>query len=306
MRPMTTEMAAATKAILALVMMAGMYVGSRSAAGNQHVVNPFQTETFPICVAAIGEWGEEDEAGETHQEPGAGDEAEAGLVEDAAGRVVDGRDAGVGRAGDAASALDGAHLHHAEELEGRRAEAVPGVIGDVDEQVGVALGVVAGDLGEDRVVADEHAHVDDALLGAHGHLPDGQLGPRGEQADVLHQGADTVAVELSGGRRAEVPSTLHDFAPGDQGIVMVRPERVQVVAEPPSVESGRCVLPVEVRDLVFQGPVLRCMLVDDEGDEILANIHDDARPEGLERGARLWAVWDPSVARLLHPGAKPS
>jgi hypothetical protein len=83
---------------------------------------------------------------------------------------------------------------------------------------------------------------------------------------------------------------------------MVRPERVKVSAAPPAAELHHCVVPVTVRDVIFQGPILRCLLRDDEGDDIMATIDEAERPAGLEPGARMWAVWDPSVARLLRPG----
>ncbi|MFN8642737.1 MAG: hypothetical protein U0802_14190 [Candidatus Binatia bacterium] len=34
---------------------------------------------------------------------------------------------------------------------------------------------------------------------------------------------------------------------------------------------------------------------------MIAHIDDDERPEGLQRGASLWASWDPNGVRLLPP-----
>ena len=45
--PSTVAMTAAANAISRLVTIAGMYVGSRSPAGNQAGVNPFHTDTLP-------------------------------------------------------------------------------------------------------------------------------------------------------------------------------------------------------------------------------------------------------------------
>jgi spermidine/putrescine transport system ATP-binding protein len=116
------------------------------------------------------------------------------------------------------------------------------------------------------------------------------------------RGGDRAEVELSGGRHAYVPTGSARFDAGSEGIVMVRPERVKVSAAPPAAELHHCVVPVTVRDVIFQGPILRCLLRDDEGDDIMATIDEAERPAGLEPGARMWAVWDPSVARLLRPG----
>jgi spermidine/putrescine transport system ATP-binding protein len=120
---------------------------------------------------------------------------------------------------------------------------------------------------------------------------------------VVRDSGTHAEVELSGGRHADVPTGEGRFDPGSAGIVMVRPERVEVRATQPALELNRCVLPVTVRDVIFQGPVLRCLLLDDEGDEILASIDEAERPAGLEPGARMWAVWDPAAARLLQPKA---
>jgi spermidine/putrescine transport system ATP-binding protein len=123
---------------------------------------------------------------------------------------------------------------------------------------------------------------------------------------VVKGSGDRAEVELSGGRHADVPTGSARFDAGSEGIVMVRPERVKVSATPPAAELHHCVVPVTVRDVIFQGPVLRCLLRDDEGDDILANIDEAERPAGLEPGARMWAVWDPSVARLLEPRTVPA
>ncbi|MFN2427705.1 MAG: TOBE domain-containing protein, partial [Candidatus Binatia bacterium] len=83
--------------------------------------------------------------------------------------------------------------------------------------------------------------------------------------------------------------------------VVVRPERVTVSASSPPPGTHCCTVPVTIRDVVFQGPVLRCRMRNDSGDDIIANIDEALRPEGLVAGARMWAVWDPTAARLLRP-----
>jgi spermidine/putrescine transport system ATP-binding protein len=122
-------------------------------------------------------------------------------------------------------------------------------------------------------------------------------------ARVAARHADGVEVDLRGGRRVRVPAGERDFAPGDEAVVMVRPERVKLTAREPAATDGLCVAPVTMRDVVFEGPVLRCVMRDDGNDELLATINETRRPDGLAPGARFWAAWDPSMARLLHPGA---
>src|SRR4029079_10693097 len=59
--------------------------------------------------------------------------------------------------------------------------------------------------------------------------------------DVTRSGSATAEVELSGGRHADVPCGHGSFTAGDHGVVMVRPERVKVVAVQPAQDSRRCV-----------------------------------------------------------------
>lgn len=40
---------------------------------------------------------------------------------------------------------------------------------------------------------------------------------------------------------------------------------------------------------------------DDANDDIVASIDESERPQGLLPGARMWAMWDPAIARLLPP-----
>jgi spermidine/putrescine transport system ATP-binding protein len=104
-------------------------------------------------------------------------------------------------------------------------------------------------------------------------------------------------VRLAGDHRVEVPLGDGEFRPGGAGVVMLRPERIKLTRTP--AEPRWCAIPVRVGDIIFQGPVLRCLLRDVADGEIVAHIDDDARPEGLGRGAAMWATWDPSGARLL-------
>ncbi|MEO8602793.1 MAG: ABC transporter ATP-binding protein [bacterium] len=107
-------------------------------------------------------------------------------------------------------------------------------------------------------------------------------------------------VVLAGQREAAVPVVSGDFAPGDTAVLMIRPERIKVLSAPDARWNG---VPATVSEIVFQGPVLRCLLHDVAGDEILAHIDDDERPDNLAVGAKVWAAWDASGARLLPPRA---
>jgi putative spermidine/putrescine transport system ATP-binding protein len=82
-------------------------------------------------------------------------------------------------------------------------------------------------------------------------------------------------------------------------MVMIRPERIRLAtAELAARPNGVSVTLVE---MIFQGPVVRFVLRDGAGSQIIAHVDDEERPSGLAPGAHIWASWDPSAARLLPP-----
>jgi spermidine/putrescine transport system ATP-binding protein len=110
---------------------------------------------------------------------------------------------------------------------------------------------------------------------------------------------ERVAVTLPGGGHAEASSTSRRFAPGEAVVVMVRPERIHRRLEEPDHATSR--IPTTLVELVFQGPVLRCVLRDAAGTDLIAHVRPDQRPHGLERGVTVWATWDEDSCRLLTP-----
>jgi spermidine/putrescine transport system ATP-binding protein len=101
------------------------------------------------------------------------------------------------------------------------------------------------------------------------------------------------------GRRLPVPigTAGREVGAGARATVMVRPERVQVLTGEP--ESGRVGVPCTVRDLLFQGPVIRFALAADDGAELVAHVGDDTELPMLRPGDRVWAVWERDAALLL-------
>ena len=109
---------------------------------------------------------------------------------------------------------------------------------------------------------------------------------------------DVATVRLAGDRILEIPifAENHDFRVGEDALVMIRPERVRVSTARPEGESA---LPATVVELIFQGPVVRCVLRDAAGNEILAHLASDRRIARLGIGEQGWASWDRDSARLL-------
>ena len=96
-----------------------------------------------------------------------------------------------------------------------------------------------------------------------------------------------------------VPGDLH---PGSAATLMVRPERVRVIVG--ELANGYVGLPCRVRDLVFQGPVVRFALDAADGTEIVAHVAGDERLPLLRPGDEVFAGWERDAARLL-PGTAP-
>ena len=84
------------------------------------------------------------------------------------------------------------------------------------------------------------------------------------------------------------------FAAGEAATLMIRPERLRLTSTAPS--GGDPWLPVTVVETIFQGPVVRFVLSDADGTEIVAHVshahHQTA--DHPARGASAFA-WSPSA-----------
>jgi spermidine/putrescine transport system ATP-binding protein len=113
--------------------------------------------------------------------------------------------------------------------------------------------------------------------------------------------AGNAELTLPGERRGEAPTAGRDFAAGAEALLMVRPEDLELGAsEPPPERIG---LPVTCTDIVFQGPVVRCALLDAAGDELVVYLEEHEQQPEVRPGAALWLSWQPRAGRLLHPDA---
>jgi len=118
---------------------------------------------------------------------------------------------------------------------------------------------------------------------------------------VERAGNGLATLRLPGGRIGEAPTGARSFAPGEEALLMIRPERLEVAPhEPP---PGRLGLPVTCTDLVFQGAMLRCALRDPSGGELIDYLEASRQQPGVVPGAALWVSWERDGARLLHAEA---
>jgi spermidine/putrescine transport system ATP-binding protein len=78
---------------------------------------------------------------------------------------------------------------------------------------------------------------------------------------------------------------------------MVRPERLRVSMEPPVGEVAG--VRTTVRDLTFQGPVVRLSLAAPDGSPIVAHIGPEEHLPSLRPGDEVYVCWSPEASLVL-------
>ena len=118
------------------------------------------------------------------------------------------------------------------------------------------------------------------------------------QVAVVECDGDFATVEVCG-ERLPIPNGA-DAREGDAATLMVRPERVSVLMDQP--DNGHVGLTCTVKDLVFQGPVVRVALTTRDGSETVAHVGADEQLPMLRPGDQVWVGWERAAARLLPVG----
>ena len=84
---------------------------------------------------------------------------------------------------------------------------------------------------------------------------------------------------------------------GGQATLMVRPERIQVSMEPPGSELAT--VSAIVRDLTFQGPVVRLVLDTPDGSTVVAHVGPEQQLPLLRPGDGVHVGWAPEASLVL-------
>jgi spermidine/putrescine transport system ATP-binding protein len=113
---------------------------------------------------------------------------------------------------------------------------------------------------------------------------------------------ELATVELPDGGRTSVPRGSPEVQQGVLATLMVRPERIKVLASEPSGDIAR--LSATVSDLTFQGPLVRAAASAADGSEVVAHIGPEDDLPALRPGSEVWLTWDHDAAWLL-PGVDP-
>lgn len=85
--------------------------------------------------------------------------------------------------------------------------------------------------------------------------------------------------------------------PGGQATLMVRPERVRVSVEPPGSDIAS--VRATVKDLTFQGPVVRLSVVAPDDSAIIAHVGPEQRLPLLRPGDEVYVGWAPEASLVL-------
>jgi spermidine/putrescine transport system ATP-binding protein len=113
-------------------------------------------------------------------------------------------------------------------------------------------------------------------------------------ATVMSRSGATATVRAFDDLSIDAACAVDDIT---SGVLMVRPERVNITMTEPDGSAQR--VPATVTDLTFQGPVARLALAAPGDATIIANIDPDADLPLLRPGDAVWASWSPRAACVL-------
>jgi spermidine/putrescine transport system ATP-binding protein len=107
---------------------------------------------------------------------------------------------------------------------------------------------------------------------------------------------DFVEIEVLGTNLKARPGET-TIEPGGQATLMVRPERVRVSMDAPTGDVAT--VPATVKDLTFQGPVLRLSLAAPDDSPVLAHIGPEQDLPMLRPGDQVHVCWAPEASLVL-------
>lgn len=108
---------------------------------------------------------------------------------------------------------------------------------------------------------------------------------------------DFVEVEVFGTTLKAKPGDT-TIEPGGHATLMVRPERVRVSTDQPGA-ADLVSVPATVKDLTFQGPVVRLLLAAAGDSTIIAHVGPEQELPLLRPGDPVHASWSPDASRVL-------
>ncbi len=177
----------------------------------------------------------------------------------------------------------------------------------IQRDVGITFLLVTHDQGEaltmaDRIAVMNHGVVEQvgtpeqiyqrpASLFVAGFIGSANLLP----GTVVDRDGEDAVVQLCAGARVRAAGGSH-VGVTEPCTVMLRPERLRAVADPPA--DGRCVA-ATITQVVFQGASSRLEAVLADGASVVTQIESHHRPAFLQPGQPVWIAWEPGAAFLL-------
>ncbi|OBI74496.1 ABC transporter ATP-binding protein [Mycolicibacterium fortuitum] len=107
---------------------------------------------------------------------------------------------------------------------------------------------------------------------------------------------DFVEVDVLGTTLKAKPGDT-TIEPGGHATLMIRPERVRVSMEVPTGDVAT--VPATVKELTFQGPVLRLSLAAPDDSTIIAHVGPEQELPLLRPGDQVHVGWSPDASRVL-------
>lgn len=107
---------------------------------------------------------------------------------------------------------------------------------------------------------------------------------------------DFVEVDVLGTTLKAKPGDT-TIEPGGHATLMIRPERVRVSMDVPTGDVAT--VPATVKDLTFQGPVLRLSLAAPDDSTIIAHVGPEQDLPLLRPGDQVHVSWSPDASRVL-------
>lgn len=94
------------------------------------------------------------------------------------------------------------------------------------------------------------------------------------------------------------------FSVGQKAALIIRPERLDITEGAPNTVTAGCIQ-ATLMSIVFQGPVLRCEVRTADGTDLLAHVHVDDMPSGVQPGHLVMVSWHPGGAYLVNDTVDP-
>ncbi|GAS95983.1 spermidine/putrescine ABC transporter ATPase [Mycolicibacterium canariasense] len=107
---------------------------------------------------------------------------------------------------------------------------------------------------------------------------------------------DFVEIEVLGSTLKSRPGDTA-IEPGGQATLMIRPERVRVSTEAPTGDVVS--VPTTVRDMTFQGPVVRLAVVAPDDSVVVAHVGPEQNLPLLRPGDQVFVSWTPDSSLVL-------